>query len=79
MFFITYRNDSKEEAQYQNDSMCESMKGWSAFINDEVVVSPVKKYGDKYGFNVYVGPENPNQKSAPWIEVFDIDEVYKYE
>lgn len=77
MFLITYRNKNEEDAKDAIEQICNSLKGWKAYINNEVTVSPLKQYDERYGFNIWVGPEDKNQQSAPWIEIDDFDICYR--
>lgn len=79
MFLITYRNKNEEDAKDAIEQICNSLKGWDAYTNNEVTVSPLKQYGEQYGFNVWVGPEMEEQQSAPWIEIDDFDTCYRKE
>lgn len=79
MFLITVNNTDEAHVNEMNYTICEALQGWEAFKNNEVVVTPVAKDDatGNYGFSIFVGPDKPDQKSAPWIDVDDIDEVYR--
>jgi len=79
MILITISNTNKDHVDDMNYQMCKAFSGWDAFKNNDVVVTPVIKDDTtgNYGFSIFVGPDNPDQKSAPWIDISDIDEVYR--
>ncbi len=79
MILITISNADKDHVDDMNYKICEAFSGWKAFKDNEVVVTPVAKDDatGNYGFSVFVGPDNPEQKCAPWIEIDDLDEVYR--
>lgn len=79
MILITISNHDKDHVDDMNYKICEALSGWKAFKENEVVVTPVAKNNatGNYGFSVFVGPDKPDQKSAPWIDIDDIDEAYR--
>jgi hypothetical protein len=81
MILITYVNTDKAKAESDNQVLCQALAGWDAFINNEVCISSVKNiYDDKYGFDIFIGPEPAyDVKSIPFLEVNDVDEAYRNE
>jgi hypothetical protein len=79
MFLITVNNANEDHVNEMNNEICEALSGWKAFKENEVMVTPVVKNDatGNYGFSIFVGPDKPDQTSAPWIDIDDIDEAYR--
>jgi hypothetical protein len=78
MLLITVSNTDEKIVDEMNYKICEAFSGWNAFKDNDIIVTPVSQKDDgTYQFDVFVGPDKPNQESAPWIKIDKLDEAYR--